>query len=209
MEHSFIDQYSGLKSPIHKIDPRIKIIVFFGFILFVVFTSPASSALLAFYAALLLLVILLSKVPFVYILKRCAAVVPFVLLIALFSLAKWGFLIFFSILAKAVLSASCLIILVSTTKFAVLLGAFEDLRVPKVFTMIMSFMYRYIFILTDELMRMKRAKDARSVGGGWFFQIKTLSNMLGVLFIRAYERAERVYLAMCARGYDGEARCKK
>ena len=208
MEHSFIDQYSNLKSPVHKIDPRLKIIICFGFILSVVFTRPAAYLFFAAYGIFLLLIILLSKVPFIFILKRCLAIAPFVLFIALSSFLRGGFLTFWGIVIKSVLSACSLILLISTTRFAALLEALEKLRVPKLFTMIMSFMYRYIFILTDELMRMRRAKDARSVGGKRFFHIKALSNMLGLLFIRAYERAERVYLAMCARGYDGEVKWK-
>ena len=71
-------------------------------------------------------------------------------------------------------------------------------------TMILSFMYRYIYVLVDEMMRMKRAKDSRTVGGKRWFHVKALSHMVGVLFIRAYERGERVYLAMCSRGFSGQ-----
>ena len=70
--------------------------------------------------------------------------------------------------------------------------------------MIISFMYRYIFILTDDVLRMKQARDSRNFGGHhmwWHF--KTIGNMIGVLFVRSYERGERVYSAMLSRGYDG------
>ena len=67
-------------------------------------------------------------------------------------------------------------------------------------------MYRYIFILVDEVMRMTRARDSRSFGGRWLRQIGTVGNMIGVLFIRSYERGERVYAAMMARGFDGHSR---
>ena len=55
----------------------------------------------------------------------------------------------------------------------------------------------------NSLPKALQAKEARSVGGPKWFHTKTLANMLGVLFIRAYERGEKVYLAMCSRGFDG------
>jgi cobalt/nickel transport system permease protein len=67
-------------------------------------------------------------------------------------------------------------------------------------------MYRYVFLIEDELMTMKLAKESRSFGGPALFHAKAFSNILGSLFIRSYERAEEVYLAMCARGFDGNIR---
>jgi cobalt/nickel transport system permease protein len=65
-------------------------------------------------------------------------------------------------------------------------------------------MYRYLFLLEDQLLRTKRAFESRNINKNSFKIISALSNVLGTLFIRTYERAERVYMAMCARGYDGE-----
>ena len=70
--------------------------------------------------------------------------------------------------------------------------------------MILSFMYRYLFVLVDETMRMKQARDSRNFGGGRLWQIRTIGNMIGTLFIRSYERGERIYAAMVARGFDGQ-----
>jgi cobalt/nickel transport system permease protein len=201
VEHSFIDQYSNLESFIHRLDPRVKIIVFFGFVLIVALTNPLAYYSFLFYGLVLLGLIFLSRIPLLFILKRYLIITPFVLLVA----ATCGSLtIFWNVFIKSLLAAVCLILLSSTTKFSSLLKAFEKLRVPKMFTMIFSFMYRYIFILVDELMRLKRAKDSRTVGGSRWFHAKALANMIGVLFIQAYNRAERVYLAMCSRGFDGE-----
>ncbi|MEW6188716.1 MAG: energy-coupling factor transporter transmembrane component T [Actinomycetota bacterium] len=80
----------------------------------------------------------------------------------------------------------------------------EKLKIPKVMILILSFMYRYIFVLVDEVMRMKRARDSRNFGGHKTWQIKTIGNMIGTLFMRTYERAERVYVAMVSRGFSGE-----
>jgi cobalt/nickel transport system permease protein len=65
-------------------------------------------------------------------------------------------------------------------------------------------MYRYLFLLEDQLLRTKRAFESRNINKNGFKNIRALSNVLGTLFIRTYERAERIYMAMCARGYDGE-----
>jgi cobalt/nickel transport system permease protein len=64
-------------------------------------------------------------------------------------------------------------------------------------------MYRYIFLIEDEAMKMWRAMKSRSVGGSRWLHLKAIANMLGTLFIRSFERGETVYLAMCSRGFDG------
>ena len=77
---------------------------------------------------------------------------------------------------------------------------------PRVMVMILSFMYRYIFVLVDEVMHIKQARDSRNFGGKRLWQLRTIGNMIGTLFIRSYERGERVYAAMVARGFDGHSR---
>jgi cobalt/nickel transport system permease protein len=99
-----------------------------------------------------------------------------------------------------------MIILSSTTKFTMFLKGLECLKVPKVLIMILSFMYRYIFVLIDEAERLERAINMRYFGGYYLRQIKIFANIIGLLFIRAYERGERVYQSMVARGFDGKVR---
>jgi len=117
-----------------------------------------------------------------------------------------GLQVLTNILAKAWLSILSLILLTSSTKLANLLRGLEQLRMPRVMVMILSFMYRYLFVLVDEVMRMKQARDSRNFGGKRLWQIRTIGNMIGTLFIRSYERGERVYAAMVARGFDGQTR---
>ncbi|NQU73084.1 MAG: cobalt ECF transporter T component CbiQ [Candidatus Omnitrophica bacterium] len=224
MRHSYIDKYSNIDSLLHQWDPRIKIIAFVLFILFVIFTPPNAFMAFILYAIFLSLLVLLSKLPIQYVLKRSLVIIPFVLMAAAFipffkkgevaggyslgtlrlTVTYDGLMIFWNILAKAYLSILCMILLVSSTRFSDLLKAFEKLKCPRIITMIFSFMYRYIFVIQDELVRMLQAKESRSVGGKHLFHIKSLANMVGVLFIRSYERAESVYFAMCARGFDGK-----
>lgn len=108
-----------------------------------------------------------------------------------------------NILFKAYLSVLCMILLVNTTKFCDLLSGLEKLKFPRIITMILSFMYRYIFVIQDELMKMKQAKECRSISRAKRRDFKAYAFMLGVLFIRSFERAEAVYLAMCSRGFNG------
>jgi len=98
-----------------------------------------------------------------------------------------------------------MILLSSTTRFDELLKGMQSLKCPKLIIMILSFMYRYTFILLDEILRMKRAKESRQIqkATNWF-EIKTIAQMIGSLFVRSYERGERVYYAMCSRGFKGD-----
>ncbi|GAI09859.1 unnamed protein product, partial [marine sediment metagenome] len=97
-----------------------------------------------------------------------------------------GLLVLANVVIKAWLCILSLILLSATTKFADLLRGLKQLGIPKVIILILSFMYRYIFVLVDEVMRMRRARDSRNFGGGRLRQLRTLGNMLGTLFIRSY-----------------------
>ncbi|MGD0089504.1 MAG: cobalt ECF transporter T component CbiQ, partial [Planctomycetota bacterium] len=123
------------------------------------------------------------------------------------ALPRSGLLVFWNILAKSLLGASAVILLTSTTPFPALLGGLAWLRVPRLFIMVLSFAYRYVFVLLDEAQRMKRARDARCYAGQWLWQTQVVGQMLGTLFLRSYERGERVYLAMLARGYETGREC--
>lgn|SRR3989338_3490540 len=223
MEHSYLDQYSALNSFIHRLEPRIKVIAFFIFIIFIILTPPASFFTLKAYAGLMLAFILLSRIPPWVFLKRSSEAIPFILAMSLFilfmkpgrelwgyslgalrpSISHEGLAMFLNVVIKAFLCIFSTLLLIFSTNFIHLLKALEKLKVPSIFIMVVSFMYRYIFILQDELEHMRQAKESRTVGGSHWFHTKALANMLGVLFVRTYERAEEVYLAMCARGFDG------
>ncbi|RLC61478.1 MAG: cobalt ECF transporter T component CbiQ [Chloroflexota bacterium] len=226
MKHAFIDKYSNLDSFIHRLDPRTRILTTLAFVLAVMVTPPTAWLAFVLYFALIASLILLAQLPPRYVLQRSAVILPFVLMIAIFipflgqgevsgsynvwmwrvSVTHDGLTVLWNVLAKSWLSALGLILLSSTTRFPDLLKGLERLGVPRVMVMILSFMYRYIFVLTDEVMRMRRARDSRSFGGRRLWQIRTVGNMIGTLFIRSYERGERVYGAMVARGFDGQVR---
>jgi len=226
VKHSFLDQYSERDSFIHRLDPRTKFLAALFFILALSSFPPDRWLAFALCFLLVATLILISRLPVLFVLKRSLVIVPFVLLISLFipffkggevagsyNLWVWqvqvtytGLQVLWNILAKAWLSILSLILLTSTTRLPHLLKGLAQLGLPRVITMILSFMYRYIFILVDEVMRMKQARDSRNLGGRRFWQIRTVGNMIGTLFIRSYERGERVYSAMVARGFDGQSR---
>jgi len=232
MKHAFIDKYSNLDSFIHRLDPRTRILVTLVFVLAVMATPPTAWRAFVLYTILITSLIILARLPPLYVLKRSAVIMPFVLMIAIFipflgrgevagSYNVWlwqvsvtydGLLVLWNVLVKAWLSTLGLILLSATTPFPRLLKGLEQLGVPRVLVMILAFMYRYIFVLTDEVLRMQRAMESRSVAplrarrGRRLWPIRTVGNIIGTLFIRSYERGERVYGAMLARGFDGEIR---
>jgi cobalt/nickel transport system permease protein len=226
MRHSFLDQYSDRDSPVHRLDPRAKLVATLAFIAAVVLMPSAGWLTYGLYFIIIATLILISKVPLLYVLRRSLVIIPFVLLVAIFipffkegevagsfniwqwhvSVSRSGLHLLATILAKSWLSILSLVLLTSTTGFAQLLKGLEQLHLPRVMVMLLSFMYRYIFLLTDEVMRMKQARDSRSFGGRRLRQIAATGSMIGTLFIRSYERGERVYAAMVARGFDGLSR---
>jgi len=226
MKHSFLDKYSNLDSLIHRLDPRSKLLVTLAFIAAVVLTPAGSWLVYSLYFIIIATLILVSRLPLSYIFRRSLAIIPFVLLVAIFipffkegeatfSINIWdwhtsvtheGLQLLWSIIIKSWLSILSLILLTSTTSFTSLLKGLEQLRMPRIMVMLLSFMYRYIFLLTDEVMRMKQARDSRGFGGKRLRQISTVGNMIGTLFLRSYERGERVYAAMVSRGFDGHSR---
>jgi cobalt/nickel transport system permease protein len=226
VKHSFIDEYSRLNSVIHRLDPRTKLIASLAFIVAVVLTPANNWRVFAFYFAIIAVMLVFSKLPPLYVLKRSLVILPFVLLIAIFipffkegevagsyniwlwqiSITYDGLLILANVVVKSWLCILALILLSSTTRLDDLLKALKQLGMPQVMILILSFMYRYIFVLVDEVMRIQQARDSRNFGGSRLHHLKTIGNMVGTLFIRSYERGERIYAAMLARGFDGQVR---
>ena len=226
MKHSFIDEYSHLNSFIHRLDPRTKLLASLAFIVAVLLTPASNWRVFAIYFCIIAVMLVLSRLPPLYVLKRSLVIFPFVLLIAVFipffkegqvagsyniwlwqiSITYNGLLILANVVVKSWLCILALILLSSTTKLDDLLKGLRHLGIPQVMILILSFMYRYIFVLVDEVMRLQQARDSRNFGGSRLHHLKTIGNMVGTLFIRSYERGERIYAAMLARGFDGQVR---
>lgn len=202
MKHHFIDNFSAGDSFIHKMDAAAKLPLFAIFVAAVAVAPQDSFFFFAACALILSAAFFSSRVPFRHIFRRLVVVVPFVAA-AVFTARP---LLIFSVAAKSVLCTSAMLLFVSCTKFSDLLRALERFRVPPLFVMVLSFMYRYSFIITGEFERMSRAKLSRTVGGARRFHFRVVCCMAGSLFLRAFERGERVHFAMCARGFDGRIR---
>jgi cobalt/nickel transport system permease protein len=122
---------------------------------------------------------------------------------------------FISIALKSWISVQAAIVLATSTPFPDLLGAMRAVHVPRLLVAIFSLMWRYLFVLADEVLRLMRARAARmgqaddqelKPGGGLAWRARVTGGMAGNLFLRAFERSDRIYVAMLSRGYDGEVR---
>ncbi len=224
MRHSYFDEYSSTGGFLQRLDPGIKLFALIAFILFIIFTPAGAFVAFALDAAVLVALILLARLPAKFVLGKALTVVPFALMIGIFipfirkgeiaggfslgplklTVTHAGLAIFVNVLVKSLLSALAVILLTATTRFSGLLQALESLRFPRLLTMVLAFMYRYVFVIQDELMKMEQARLSRSAGGPRRLRLQALAGIAGVLFVRAYERGERVYLAMRARGFRGK-----
>lgn len=215
--------YAYADSPLHRLDARTKTLALFALIFAVVLTPAAEVWRFGLYAAALVVLYAVAQVPLTFGIKRSLIVLPFVLFagillvfmpdkphpasydvgFARYAITHGGLYTLFNALIKSWLSVLTVILLYSTTPFPKFVKGLELLRVPQVITMLFSFLYRFMAVLTGEVKTMMRARDARAFGGGRIWHLKIIGQMVGSLFIRSYERAERVYAAMSARGYDG------
>jgi len=224
MHHAYIDKFAYQDSPIHRLDPRVKFIVTIVFTAVVISLPRTSVSILFCYAVGPFAVLVLGGVPIGFVLKHILFVSPFVLVLALtgplydktaamVAFGPWvwqttvGWLRCWSILGKFVVTMLALIALVSTTRFADLLAGLQRLGLPKLLVIQLGFLYRYIFLLIDSAQHILRARAARAVGRvGFRTGIRFAAAMLGSLFVRSVDTAERVNTAMRARGFDGNWR---
>jgi cobalt/nickel transport system permease protein len=230
MNTHMLDRYQAGASLVHRLDPRVKVVVTILFIVSNV--ALPDGAWLAFLLAWVLLIAAgaLAGLSYGYLLRRSFVALPFALaaITAIFalpgrplfgwSLGSWqlvatdaGLIRFASIVVRSWLSVQMAILLTATTQFPDLMHALRHLRVPQLLVAIISFMYRYLFVLNDEAARLLRAREARSArltpergGGSVAWRARVAGNMAGQLFLRSYERSDRVYNAMLARGYAGQ-----
>lgn len=230
MHAAHIDRYEARDSLLHRLDPRVKVVVTLLFILSnVLLPDGAWPAYLAAWLFLLLAVSLARLSP-LFVLRRSLLALPFVLaaVSVLFTVPgetrlSWqigtlsltvsdqGLIRFGSILVRSWLSVQMAILLTATTQFPDLMHALRHLKVPALLVAIIAFMYRYLSVLVDEARRLLRAREARSAQGPqgtagrslrWRAQVA--GGMVGQLFLRSMERSDRVYGAMVARGYRGQ-----
>lgn len=156
------------------------------------------------YLCLLGAVAAAARVRPAFVLRRLVFELPFVAFALLLPFtAADGLWAAWAVVAKATLGAIATILLAATTPVSDLLRGLEALRVPRAFTSIASFMFRYADVVTGEARRMRVARQSRGYDPRWLWHARGLAAATGALFVRSFERGERVHVAMLSRGFDG------
>jgi cobalt/nickel transport system permease protein len=156
----------------------------------------------AIITALLIGILVLSRLPIWAIIKRLLIFEPFVLMAAMLSIMQpAGGTVFLSLILKGTISLFAMVLLVASTRFLDLLNLLKRLRLPGILITNISLMYRYLFLLLFEAERMSRARSSREFKRERWRIWHSNATVIGHLFVRTSKRAERIYAAMCARGW--------
>jgi cobalt/nickel transport system permease protein len=202
---------------IHRTAPECKLAAQLLLVLIIVATPREAFWAFGIYAAMVIGLIAAAQLPPGFVMRRMAFEAPFVLFAVLMpflgggertdvfglSLSIAGLWGAWNILSKATLGVAISIVVAATTTMPEFVRGFERLHMPRVLVSTSSFMIRYFDVVADEMRRMKVARDSRGYDPRWIWQAKAVAVSAGALFIRAYERGERVYLSMLSRGYAG------
>ena len=202
MRHDFLDKWSRLDSPVHRVPAAGKLAAALAIVLATVVVPIRIPWFFAAVALALVSVALLSRVPPGFLVGRLLLLEPFVAGIAVLSLFQPGGLaVAGTIVLRSTLSIATIVLLTSTTRFADLLLVLRQARMPALLLTTIALMYRYLFVLIEEAERMQRARTSRTLRSGRADAWRWTATLAGQLFLRSTERAERIYAAMCARGW--------
>jgi cobalt/nickel transport system permease protein len=200
-------------SPVHRMAPEVKIVAAFGTVLCVVATPREIFWAFGVYLALVSVLALVAAIPARWMLSRLMIELPFVVLAFLLpftvggervaGLSVEGLLSGWNILAKGTLGLGLSLVLAATTAPNDLVRGLQRLRMPTLVTTIMSLMLRYAEVVVAEAKRMRLARIARGHDPRFAWQAAATTRGVASLFVRSYERGERVHLAMVSRGWDG------
>ena len=221
---SEIDQYAGLSSPIHRWDPRLKIVSILALTTSIILLYNLVLVIICMIFAILLVHI--SKIPFSFVLNRLKVVfvfvLPFLIIIPFtvigdgVEIARFGsitlsyrgieYVVFAAMIAiKALTSVMLIFPMIGTSRMDITIKALEDLHLPNKLVQMLAFTYRYIFVLADEFMQMERSLTSRGFKRRTdMYTLTTISKTIAMLFVKSYERADRVFYAMRSKGYSGK-----
>ena len=217
MDRYFLDRYAGKDTPVHRLDPRFKLVTLLA--LLVVVMNLKGPGALALAMAVLCLVLFTARIPVHYVFTRLLMALPFTGLLFLIpfttpgraalqlgpvSASYEGLSLALVLAMRLVVALLVVTALTSTTPFTDLLRAMAFMRVPAVFIQLVHFTVRYFFVLSEEITTMRRAQRSRGYAPGSVLRpanLVPLARLIGMAFIRAMERGERVYRAMRARNY--------
>ena len=232
MHIHFLDPYRERQSLIHALDPRVKFIFTLAFILTMALLPIGAWPVYVLMLTVSLSITVLSELGLKYVLKRSLLAIPFVLaavpllftvkgpvLVTLpigspsLTITTTGVERLLSIMFKSWVSLQVAIVFAASTPFPDMLLAMRAVKIPRLIVSLFGLMWRYMFVMVDEAIRLLRARASRSgsiagtkPGGSIAWRAKVTGGMAGNLFIRSLDRGDRVYAAMTARGYDGEIR---
>ena len=202
MRHDFLDRFSRISSPIHRLPTIVKLLGAVCIIAATVTVHFSSGWFFALVGAALLIIASFSAIPWKFILGRLILLEPLALGVAVMALFQVnGTFIFLSILTKSTLCLLTAILLSNTTPFSDLLATLKRFGTPKLLVTILALMYRYLFVLIDEAERLSRARNSRTFTNTRVRKWSSMASLVGQLFVRSTERAERIYAAMSARGW--------
>lgn len=210
--------YRHGETALHRLRPQVKIAAAFLFVFAVVATPREAWWAFVIYALVLISLATVSHLGARFVATRMILEAPFVIAALLFpffaagetilvlgvELSRTGLWDMWNVLAKASLGLFTSVVLAGTTDIPSMLRGFEKLRVPRVLTAIMGFMIRYLDVILGEFRRMRVAMQSRGHNPTSLGQVAPYARSAGLIFIRSYERGERVYLAMASRGYTGQ-----
>lgn len=205
-------------SVVHRMAPQTKLVSALVMVASVAITPRRAIWAFLVFVFLLGVVVVVARIPVRFLLTRLLAVAPFVVFALFIPFVAtgesveivgidvsvegmWGA---WNILVKALLGAGISIVLTATTEVPDIIRGMGVLHVPALFTSIATFMIRYLELVSDELRRMRVAMTARGYDPRWLSQARPIATSAGALFVRSYERGERVHAAMLARGFTGE-----
>ncbi|MFB6618131.1 cobalt ECF transporter T component CbiQ [Streptomyces sp. NPDC085524] len=209
--------YRHAHTPVHDLPPHCKLAATFAFVVAVVSTPREAVWAFGVYALLIAAAAAAARIPAGFLLRRLLIEIPFVAFAVLMpfvaqgervevlgmSLSVSGLWGAWNVLAKGTLGVAASVLLASTTELRALLLGLQRLKLPPLLVQIASFMIRYGDVISDELRRMSIARRSRGFEASGIRHWGVLAKTAGALFIRSYERGERVYLAMVSRGYAG------
>jgi len=194
--------HSHRDNAVSRLPAGLKLAVALVIIVGTVLAGPRAVGWFATVSVLLLVTAALSRIPPLFLLKRLAWLSPLVLGVALLNALQPGARgSWLTVAAKSMICLLTIILLSNTTPFSRLLRVLKRARVPGLLITTLALMHRYLFVLVEEAERMRRARASRTFTPRRSARWQALSTVVGQLFIRASERAERIYDAMCARGW--------
>jgi len=219
MKHDFIDKYSNRNSIIHRLDPRMKLILCFCWLILV--TATPNLKLFFVYLGLVTVLMAVSRVPWHFYLKKLLLVTPVVVVLAIFiymsfliehqlpfsfrALSRYQPVLdtLAAMAAKIYLSILIITLLISCTRFNDLLWGLRKFRMPTVVTTLSRLVYTYLFVFVDELHRTMRAYKSRTPER-LVSRVKVYGSIAAVILLRSMDRSDYIYKAMLSRGFTGE-----